>query len=132
MVLRLDDAHNHADGDDQSLIYDVPAVDAVILEPAGYRIPVPASLDVDGPNAVQVVLGQDAVYRARWDGSGPLSLSKATLEALGSSGPFRGFPAGCRCVVGIGHDRSLQAKAGQGFDVMWATLVDVRESRSRS
>ena len=127
IVLQLDEAHNHSTSDHQALIYQVSATDSVTLDPAGYSIPVPHSLNASGPTILQLVIRRGERYEADWDGTRPISLTAATLRPLGASPPFRGFPAGQRCIVAAGREHSADAGSNE-FDVMWAGLIDVRDA----
>jgi len=122
-----DTEHNGAAWEDAPH-YEVDPSPALLLDPRGYSIPVPAGLEGKSVNAIRVLA--DAEFRAAWDGKSALELGAATLK---SSGPaprsFPGFVAGQHYVLGLGYEQPAGADGKLHFDVMWAGLVDVRAGK---
>jgi hypothetical protein len=105
--------------------YEVDPSPALLLDPRGYPIPVPAGLEGKSVNAIRVLANGE--FRAAWDGRSPLELGAATLKGSGPAPrDFPGFLAGQNYVLGVGHEQPAGADGQLHFDVMWAGIVDVR------
>jgi predicted small lipoprotein YifL len=119
-----DAEHNDAAWEN-ALHYEVDPSPALLLDPRGDSIPVPAGLEGKPINAIRVLA--DGEFRAAWDGKSALELGAATLKSSGSAPrSFPGFIAGQKYVLGLGHEQPAGADGQLHFDVMWAGLVDVR------
>ena len=78
------------------------------------------------PNAVQVVLGDQRQYSAKWVPSGTVELSRATLVPMNSSPAFDGFKSGDQAVIAIGEQRVDEAKKEIVLKLLWAGLIDFK------
>lgn len=78
------------------------------------------------PNAIQLVVGKDRQYSARWDPSGLTTLSADTLTALNDSPVFPGLMAGDQAVLAIGEERIDEKQRQLVLKALWVGLVDVK------
>jgi hypothetical protein len=78
------------------------------------------------PTAVQLVLGKQRQYAARWDPSGLVELSQRTLTPMNDSTPFAGLAAGDQAIVAIGEQRTDEKTQEIVLKVLWVGLIDVK------
>jgi hypothetical protein len=102
-TLVLDDDHNQAvTTDTDKPPFDILAGEAIQL--SGEEI---SFLPIEAEhkfkvNALQVILGENLIYQANWDGRGTIILDKSTLFALRGPEEFPGFSADQKGVIAIG------------------------------
>jgi hypothetical protein len=109
-------------------------------EGVAYILPATARLTLDGrqfdfskslyptlrPNAVQVLIGPQRQYSAKWDSSGMVELSKETLEPMNASQSFAGLKSGDHVIVAIGEQRVDTTTSQIVLKLLWAGMIDVR------
>jgi hypothetical protein len=73
-------------------------------------------------NSLQIMFGSH-IFMFPWANGRPPQLISASTVVQGTDA-FTGLPAGQRVVVGIGRDSERDGK--HTFDVVWASMIDVR------
>jgi hypothetical protein len=79
------------------------------------------------PNAIQLVIGNERQYTARWNPSGLTTLSATTLRPMKEGPAFQGLVTGDQAILAIGEERMEKAQQQIALKVLWVGLVDVKQ-----
>lgn len=122
----IDDAHNVATGNATG--YSISESTAVVLDATGYTYD--DGLLTAPVNALHVAVGGGGkdgsrYYRVEWDGTGTVTLSPETLDAV--DGPaFGGFRSGRNYIIAIGHESPPESGETLPFAPAWVGTVAVQ------
>ncbi len=117
----MDDAHDATRKD--GLAYTITPSAELVIELGPLPRPSAAAAVPADPNAVHVVHGAAAYYRATVAGKGPVTLNAASLDAV-KGGAFPGFEAGEQYLVAVGTEMP-SADGAMRFAPVWTTKVMV-------
>ena len=119
----VDDEHlqmQRKDGSTPSY-YIISSGYALEIDASQYEFRIPDALKISRPNSVQIILGGEQNFSAKWPTTGSvLSLSESTLSPNPGSQPFKGFQKGQEGVIAIGVLDNAK------FSVIWAGMFRVQ------
>jgi len=129
-ILQVDQAHwqNTTSEGVEPLEYTINIHDGFILSTRGYSFEIPEKIGFRGPNIIQIILGKDQLYAMAYEeGVTEYTVAPGNLVALYGSQAFKGFEAGQKVILAIGHltpagEESAQPK----FVVLWAGVVNIQ------
>jgi hypothetical protein len=113
-ILSLDAEHNHAAGLAHAQTYNIRPTDGLILVP---------QTDLGEVKALQIIMGENAVYHLDWDGKISIQLDSTTISILQAENPFDGFKTG-RVIIGIGAYQKDESE-NMLFHVSYALMLDI-------
>ncbi len=128
-VVKADIEHLQAERSDGSVppFYDIPAGDGFVLDTSTLQLQIPPSLNISGPNSIQVVVDRQMYYGATWGSSqSSYILNAETLKPLQGSKPFDGLKANQAVIIAIGYLDETGHSTGQaGFYPLWYAMAKV-------
>jgi len=120
-AITIDDAHDVMKGG--TTAYSIPPSTELVVDGSGHVF---ASVDAAGlgqPNAVHVVHGAAAYYRATFAGKWPIRLNAVSLDAV-KGGVFTGFEPGEPYIVAVGAE-ATGPDGAMKFAPAWTAKVTV-------